>query len=123
MKIELSELPTIRDLLEELQNNVWAAEQLARPMAHPTTEYKVEDREYNEMRVITHEELLGIFQARVEAQTKHLRQRYQIDFTPAPTLAIAVNINPSAPPVRNPGPLSDVLNPNPASLVEAPGAE
>lgn len=85
MKIELTELSTIRNLLEELQNNAWAAEQLARPRAHPTSEYKVEDREYNEMRVITHDELLGIFQARVEAQIKHLRQRYQIDFIPAPS--------------------------------------
>ncbi|WNO28837.1 hypothetical protein [Clavibacter phage 33] len=112
MKIELTELPTIRDLLEELQNNVWTAEQLSRPMAHPTTEFKVEDREYNETRIITHAELLGIFQARVEAQTKHLRQRYQIDFTPAPTLAIAVNVNPAAPPARNPAPTGGLTEAN-----------
>jgi hypothetical protein len=83
MKIDIAELPKIRELLEELQQNVWTAEQLARPMAHPTAEFKVEDREHNEMHTITHAELLGIFNARVEAGMKHLVQRYQIDFTKA----------------------------------------
>lgn len=121
MKIELSELPTIRETLEELQRNVWTCNQL--DASHPTEEFRVLDREKNEMHSISREELLSIFQARVEATTKHLRQRYQIDFTPAPTLSVAVNVNPSAPPVRNPGPPSDVTNPNPVSLAEAPGAE
>ena len=80
MKIDIAELPKIRELLEELQQNVWTADQLARPMAHPTTEFKVEDREHNEMHTISHAELLGIFNTRVEAGCKHLVQRYQIDF-------------------------------------------
>lgn len=87
MKIDIAELPKIRELLEELQQNVWTAEQLARPQAHPTTEFKVEDREHNEMHTITHGELLGIFNARVEAGMKHLVQRYQIDFTKANVFA------------------------------------
>ena len=122
MKIELSELPTLRDLFEELQRNDWMCEQLS--ASHPTEEFRVEDREKNETYTVTREELLSIFQARVEATTKHLRQRYQIDFVPSTALSVTGHAAaPPAPPARNPGPLSDVLNPNPASLVEAPGAE
>ncbi|QZI85601.1 hypothetical protein CPT_Suzuki_028 [Stenotrophomonas phage Suzuki] len=85
MKIELSELPTLRDLFEELQRNDWMCEQLN--ATHPTAEFRVEDREKNETYTVSREELLSIFQARVEATTKHLRQRYQIDFVPSTTLA------------------------------------
>jgi hypothetical protein len=83
MKINIIQLPKIRDMLEELQQNLHALEQLGRPAVSETT-FKVEDREHNEMHDISCAELRSIFQARVDQSLKTLNELHQIEFTLAP---------------------------------------
>lgn len=83
MKIEMQDLPKVRDALDKLildQHNYHSL----------TTNGQPEDR----LRVVgegghhegelTREELAEIFEKRIEDNLKFLRQRYQIDFNPAP---------------------------------------
>lgn len=116
MKIEMQDLPKVWAALDKLLRD---QHNLATVSDHPS-DYAVNEPSYRVIGMdgvhageISNEELVGVLQARVDETLKHLRQRYQIDFAPAPTLSIAPSGHAASPPARNPGP-ADVMNPNPA---------
>lgn len=102
MKIEMQDLPKVRDALDKLlrdQHNLATVADVVSDFA-----YRVIGTDGVHAGEISNDELVGIFQARIDDTLKHLRQRYQIDFNPAPIALPPVNTNPAAPPARNPGP-------------------
>lgn len=110
MKIEMQDLPKVWAALDKLLRD---QHNLAAVSDHPS-DYAVNEPSYRVIGMdgvhageISNEELVGVFQARVDETLKHLRQRYQIDFAPAPAMSIAPSGHAAAPPARNPGPPAD----------------
>lgn len=87
MKIEITEAEKIEELLHQLRKERATLEYITsnpdnqRSLWHSTIIGDV---------TITHEELVSIINTRIEANVRHLAQRYQIDFAKA-------NVNSSAP--------------------------
>lgn len=104
MKIEMQDLPKVRDALDKLildQHNLLGLTTNGQPEDMLRV---VGEGGYHEGHV-TREELAEIFEKRIDENLKFLRQRYQIDFAPAPSLSVApMGHLAAAPPVRNPAP-------------------
>lgn len=82
MKIEMQDLPKVRDALDKLildQHNMSAIENVV-----STFLFRVVAEGGSHAGEISAEELRAVFQARIDENLKYLRQRYQIDFNPAP---------------------------------------
>jgi len=85
MKIEMQDLPKVFAALDKLlrdQHNMATVDNVALDFS-----YRVIGEDGIHAGEITNEELRSVFQARIDETLKHLRQRYQIDFNPAPQLA------------------------------------
>ncbi len=78
MKIDIEELPTIIDALNLLSIETQRLKYLQAKAADAYTVGNAEGGRYFQ---VSREEVTSILQARIEAETKRLAQRYQIDFT------------------------------------------
>lgn len=80
MKIDIAEVPKIRDLLDKLivdQHNH------SNITSSGVEQFRVVSEGGTHAGELSRDELLTVFQTRIDAGMKHLAQRYQIDFTKA----------------------------------------
>ena len=92
MKIDITEASKIEDLLYKLRQERATLEYIT---SGSETEYvAVNPNRFGEVK-ITRDELLSVINTRIEANVKHLAQRYQLDFAKA-------NVNTVAPVVLAP---------------------
>lgn len=85
MKIEMQDLPKVRDALDKLILDQHNYHNLT-THGEPEDKLRVVGEGGHHEGELTREELAEIFEKRIEENLKFLRQRYQIDFAPAPQL-------------------------------------
>ncbi len=93
MKIDIAEVPKIRDLLDKLIVDQYNHSNIT---SSDVENFRVVSEGGTHAGELTRDELLGVFQTRIDAGVKHLAQRYQMDFAKANVNAISSS-TPAAP--------------------------